>query len=194
MTQGEPLQSTVSVLYFMYEEGFKWWSLGRAAAIAFLLFALILAATALLLAPRSAPGRRMKPRLAMAIVNGLLIAAACWRCSRCCGCCRRRSCSRATSSTFPPPLLPRHPTLANYRELFVRAGMARYLLNSLVIAGAITALSLAFNLAAGYAFAKLRFAGRERLFQGLLGALVIPAQVAMIPLFLIMKGLHLVNT
>lgn len=49
MTRGDPLQSTVSVLYFMYEEGFKWWSLGRASAIAFLLFALILAATTLLL-------------------------------------------------------------------------------------------------------------------------------------------------
>jgi len=49
MTRGDPLQSTVSVLYFMYEEGFTWWSLGRASAIAFLLFALILASTLLLL-------------------------------------------------------------------------------------------------------------------------------------------------
>ena len=49
MTRGDPLQSTVSVLYFMYQEGFEWWSLGRASAIAFLLFVLILAATALLL-------------------------------------------------------------------------------------------------------------------------------------------------
>ena len=49
MTRGDPLQSTVSVLYFMYEEGFTWWSLGRASAIAFLLFALILGATFLLL-------------------------------------------------------------------------------------------------------------------------------------------------
>jgi len=49
MTRGDPLQSTVSVLYFMYEEGFTWWSLGRASAIAFLLFALILAVTTLLL-------------------------------------------------------------------------------------------------------------------------------------------------
>jgi multiple sugar transport system permease protein len=45
MTQGGPLQSTVSVLYFMYEEGFKWWSLGRASAVAFLLFLLIFAVT-----------------------------------------------------------------------------------------------------------------------------------------------------
>ncbi len=45
MTQGGPLQSTVSVLYFMYEEGFKWWSLGSASAVAFLLFAFVLAVT-----------------------------------------------------------------------------------------------------------------------------------------------------
>ena len=47
MTQGGPLQSTVSVLYFMYEEGFKWWNLGSASAVAFLLFLLIFAVTAL---------------------------------------------------------------------------------------------------------------------------------------------------
>lgn len=49
MTRGDPLQSTVSVLYFMFEEGFTWWTLGRASAIAFLLFLVILAATTLLL-------------------------------------------------------------------------------------------------------------------------------------------------
>ena len=97
------------------------------------------------------------------------------------------------SSAVPPPLLPHAATLANYRELFARAGMGRYLANSLFIAAAITLLSLAFNLAAGYAFAKLKFAGRERLFATLLGALLIPAQVIMIPLFLLMKWLHLVN-
>jgi len=47
MTQGGPLQSTVSVLYFMFEQGFKWWNLGFASAVAFLLFALILGLTAL---------------------------------------------------------------------------------------------------------------------------------------------------
>jgi multiple sugar transport system permease protein len=45
MTQGGPLRSTVSVLYFMYEEGFKWWNLGAASAVAFLLFGLIFAVT-----------------------------------------------------------------------------------------------------------------------------------------------------
>lgn len=47
MTQGGPLQSTVSVLYLMYQQGFKWWNLGTASAIAFLLFLIILAVTAL---------------------------------------------------------------------------------------------------------------------------------------------------
>lgn len=48
ITEGGPLQSTMSVLYLMYEEGFKWWNLGSASAVAFLLFLLMLAATALL--------------------------------------------------------------------------------------------------------------------------------------------------
>jgi multiple sugar transport system permease protein len=49
MTQGGPLRSTVSVLYFMYEEGFRWWNLGYASAVAFLLFVIIFALSAALL-------------------------------------------------------------------------------------------------------------------------------------------------
>jgi multiple sugar transport system permease protein len=45
MTEGGPLQSTVSVLYLMYEDGFKWWNLGLASAVAFMLFALMFAVT-----------------------------------------------------------------------------------------------------------------------------------------------------
>jgi multiple sugar transport system permease protein len=56
MTQGGPLQSTVSVLYFMYEEGFKWWNLGSASAVAFMLFLFIFAVTAVQL--------RLVPRVA----------------------------------------------------------------------------------------------------------------------------------
>ena len=47
MTRGDPLQSTVSVLYFMYEQGFKWWNLGSATAVAFVLFVLMFAVTLL---------------------------------------------------------------------------------------------------------------------------------------------------
>jgi multiple sugar transport system permease protein len=49
MTQGGPLRSTVSVLYFMYEEGFKWWNFGAASAVALMLFGLIFAVTWLLM-------------------------------------------------------------------------------------------------------------------------------------------------
>jgi multiple sugar transport system permease protein len=49
MTEGGPLQSTTSVLYLMYDEGFKWWNMGSASAIAFLLFILMFAVTALML-------------------------------------------------------------------------------------------------------------------------------------------------
>ena len=50
MTRGGPAQSTTSVLYFMYEEGFKWWNLGYASAVAFVLFAIMVAGTLLQLA------------------------------------------------------------------------------------------------------------------------------------------------
>src|SRR3546814_16888821 len=61
MTQGGPAQSTVTILYFMYEEGFKWWNLGSGAAVAFLLFLCILAVTLvqLRLAKRSSEERRV---------------------------------------------------------------------------------------------------------------------------------------
>jgi multiple sugar transport system permease protein len=49
MTEGGPLESTTSVLYMMYDEGFKWWSMGSASAIAFLLFVLMFAVTVLML-------------------------------------------------------------------------------------------------------------------------------------------------
>jgi multiple sugar transport system permease protein len=49
MTQGGPLRSTVSVLYFMYEEGFKWWNFGTASAVALLLFGLVFGVTSMLL-------------------------------------------------------------------------------------------------------------------------------------------------
>jgi multiple sugar transport system permease protein len=98
------------------------------------------------------------------------------------------------ASSFPPPLLPQGGTLDNYRQLFAIAGLGRRFENSLLLACLATLLSLGFNVTAGYAFAKLRFRGRDGLFHALLGALVIPGQVAMIPLFLLLKRLGLVDT
>ncbi len=98
------------------------------------------------------------------------------------------------ASHFPPPLLPSSITTHNYHELFARTGMGGNFANSLLVSLGITVGSLLLNTMAGYAFAKLNFVGRERLFQVLMAALVIPAQVAMLPLFLLMKQLGLVNS
>jgi len=102
--------------------------------------------------------------------------------------------SPGESNTFPPRLLPQQPTLQNYVDLFTRLDLARSFVNSAMVAVAATLISLLVNSMAGYAFAKLRFLGRERLFRTLLAALVIPGQVGMLPLFLMLKSLGLVNT
>ena len=102
--------------------------------------------------------------------------------------------SPGESNSFPPRLLPQVPTLQNYVDLFTRLNLARYLLNSTVVAVSATLISLLINSMAGYAFAKLRFAGRERVFHILLAALVIPGQVGMLPLFLLLRAMGLVNT
>ena len=102
--------------------------------------------------------------------------------------------SQGEAATFPPPMIPSKPTLEHYRDLFVTQGMGRYMLNSLILATLATVLALLFTVPAGYAFAKLRFAGRERLFQLLVAALVVPAQIGTLPLFLMLKSMGLVNT
>jgi len=98
------------------------------------------------------------------------------------------------ATTLPPHIVPHAPTLAQYRELFLRLNIGRAFLSSAIVATVVTVGSVLFGSMAGYAFAKLRFRGRERTFGLLLIALVIPPQVGMLPLFLLMKQLHLVNT
>jgi len=98
------------------------------------------------------------------------------------------------ANSAPPHLLPPSITFEHYRTLFARLNLGRYLLNSTVIATTVTVLSLLVNSLAGYAFAKLRFRGRDRAFRILLTGLVVPVQVAMLPLFLMLKELGFINT
>jgi multiple sugar transport system permease protein len=98
------------------------------------------------------------------------------------------------ASSTPLRVLPAHPTIANYLALVSRMHMLVYFVNSLIIATAVTLVSLFFNSMAGFAFAKYRFAGRSRLFKFLLSGMIIPAQVTMLPLFLMLKTMGLVNT
>jgi multiple sugar transport system permease protein len=98
------------------------------------------------------------------------------------------------ANAFPPRLWPTRPTLVHYGELLSRLNVARYALNSAIVAVATTIISVVLNSMAGYAFAKLRFRGRDRVFRLLVAALVIPGQVGMLPLFLMLKELGLINT
>ncbi|WP_045224547.1 carbohydrate ABC transporter permease [Methyloterricola oryzae] len=95
---------------------------------------------------------------------------------------------------FPPPLWPEAVTLEHYRTLFGHLDLGLCLRNSLLVASLSTILSVLLNSLAGYAFAKFQFAGRDRLFRWMLAAMVIPGQVAMLPLYLLLKHLGLVNT
>lgn len=97
-------------------------------------------------------------------------------------------------SSTPPPLWPTRPTLDRYRELWQRTEVASAFANSLLVAALATCASVAVNVSAGYAFAKLRFTGRQALLRALAALLLVPGQVAMIPLFLLLKQVGLVNS
>ena len=101
--------------------------------------------------------------------------------------------AQGEATTFPPALLPHHPTLVHYRDLFGRLALGRYAMNSALVATVTTIGALAINASAGYAFAKLRFRGRDATFRAMAAGLAIPVQVAMLPLFLLIKSLGLVN-
>jgi multiple sugar transport system permease protein len=98
------------------------------------------------------------------------------------------------AAQFPPPIWPSAPTFEHYRTLFEVQGVGRYLANSAILATLATLLALFITVPAGYAFAKLRFTGRDRLLQMLLAALVVPGQIGTLPLFLLLQRMGLVNT
>jgi len=98
------------------------------------------------------------------------------------------------ANQFPAKFLPDKVTFEHYRTLFGRLNVARYFFNSIVISLSITGISLIFNSMAGFAFAKYRFAGKQKLFKLLLSAMVIPAQVTMLPLFLMLNRMGVINT
>jgi multiple sugar transport system permease protein len=98
------------------------------------------------------------------------------------------------ANVYPPRFLPDAFTLEQYERLFSRLNVARYLFNSFFLASAVTIISIFFNSMAAYAFAKYRFKRKNKLFNFLLSAMIIPAQVTMLPLFLMLKSMGLINT
>jgi multiple sugar transport system permease protein len=91
---------------------------------------------------------------------------------------------------YPPKLLPDPITFQNYIDVFTKLTFDRYFLNSVIVTGSVVLLNVLFGTAAAYAFAKLRFPGRDAIFFLLLLTLMVPFQVNLIPLYKIMVELH----
>jgi multiple sugar transport system permease protein len=95
---------------------------------------------------------------------------------------------------FPPRLFPSTWRWANFPEALTLQPFSRFFLNTAVVAGASVAGQLLFCSMAAYAFARLRFPGRDRLFAVYLSTMMIPAIVTMIPAFLLIVRFGWMNT
>ena len=95
---------------------------------------------------------------------------------------------------FPPILVPSSIQWQNYTEVLQRAPFARWFLNTLVVTVVVVAGNLLFCSLAGYAFARIKFFGRDVVFILVLATLMIPFQVIMIPTFIIVRKLGLIDT
>ena len=97
-------------------------------------------------------------------------------------------------SADPPTWIPHTWRLENFADAWNFAPFGRYLLNSLIMAGGIAITQVVTSAMAAYAFARMRFRGRDVLFYIYLGTLIIPPQVTVIPQFLIVRDLGWVDS
>ncbi|GHO46140.1 carbohydrate ABC transporter permease [Ktedonospora formicarum] len=102
--------------------------------------------------------------------------------------------SDAETFSGVPILLPAIPQFQNYLIIWQKAPFARFFLNSLIVAGTITLSHLFFDPLAGYVFAKFRFPLKNVLFLLILGTMMIPFFVRMIPLYILMAQLNWLDT
>lgn len=94
----------------------------------------------------------------------------------------------------PLVLVPPRLDLDNYVQVFAQTSFARYYINTLVIAFFGTLNALVVNTGAGYAFARLRFPGRDYIFYAYLATMMIPAEVTIVPAFLVVRALGFYDT
>jgi len=95
---------------------------------------------------------------------------------------------------LPPEPFPRNPSLDNFRRLFETLPISRWFLNSALVAVTRTAATIVFASLAGYAFAKLRFLGRDVLFWLMLSVVMIPGFLTYLPLYRLMRELGWYDT
>lgn len=102
--------------------------------------------------------------------------------------------SDAQFNRFPPALIPSGIDLGGYRYVLGNGMFPRWLLNSLIVSSVAVASNLVFGALGGYAFARMRFAGSRVLLLLMLATMAVPFQLTMIPTFLVMKKLGLIDT
>lgn len=102
--------------------------------------------------------------------------------------------SHAFVFELPPRLIPRNPTLQNYREAWQSNNFDRYFLNSIVVASATTVCSVVLSSMMAFAFARFRFVGQRLLFGLLLIGLMVPTMMLIIPQFLLARSLGLMDS
>lgn len=95
---------------------------------------------------------------------------------------------------YPPEWIPAEPTLKNYAALIEDYPFIRWTINSLIVATSVTLIKVVIDSMAGYAFAKMHFPGKDPLFLVVLMTLMVPFAATLIPLFIIVRDLHLTNT
>lgn len=96
--------------------------------------------------------------------------------------------------TLPPRWIPSHITLKHIQAVVQEWPFLRWVLNSVVVAGGATALSLILSVPAAFSFARLRWRGRNAVFIAFIAAMMIPWQVNVVPLYFLMNRLKLLNT
>lgn len=96
--------------------------------------------------------------------------------------------------TYPPQWLPRDPTFEWYKQLFRDVDFLLHFKNSFVVAVTSTVCNLFLASLSGYAFAKLKFLGRDKIFTLLMATVMIPGQITMIPVFLFLKKMGFLNS
>jgi multiple sugar transport system permease protein len=99
-----------------------------------------------------------------------------------------------SEEVFAGNLIPEAPTLANFLYVFTQVDFLRYLLNTFFVSVTVTVVSLFFHSMAGYALARLRFPGREAIFLAMFSTFLISLPVIIVPLFILVRSLGLLNS
>ena len=209
MTDGGPLDATLSVTMYMYQQGFEFFHQGYASAIAYVLFVIVAivaflqfkflrsddvmearAMTAIQSDPdasRSPPGTpasRPEPMVDLPLADRsgivLMVGPFLWMVLG----------SLKPQAEFllnPPTFLPKAPTTDNYERLFDQLDFPRFFFNSALVALVVTVGNVLFCPMLGYALAKLQWRGKRLVMGLVLATLMVPAGITLIPNFVLMR-------